>query len=150
MEIPSKFGSVETGDNAFSRSQMNYKQSLVNQLERVGNSPSGVGENTTMLAIKFALNVSILEAMLSPYLDKEYIDEIETDEYEKLSFSKDANDQIQFSVIKLHSLMRLMERLNLLLTKETYDFIDVSKLDNIDPDEKEIEEEKNDDEGGVE
>lgn len=120
-------------EEAVIRKELDYRQALLMQINRIGNLSASklfmpqtseidpevlVSMNREMTSETLVLAVDFLEAMLSPYLDEEYKKEIKelVEKVEKLK--PDYSTERYYAKSKFALLMKLMARLSLLLEKE--------------------------------
>ena len=96
------------------------------QIERIGQIPNTSTDSVSTLALRFSMAVFILDAMLHPYKDQKFFEETETKEMRILKSSSinSDNDKILYCTKYLTSLMNLLDRLDLLLSRTAIQIID--------------------------
>ena len=104
----------------YNRGALNAKQAIVNQIDRIGCVVTGSGDYGVFV-MRYAMAVSVLEAMLVPLADSEYSRDLK--KIEPLSKSRNINEQLECSNYKFQYLMKLLDRNNLWLESSEYEEI---------------------------
>ena len=120
----------ESPNNMFGRTPFDYKTILLIHLRNMSalltakvtvpihdnvNYEFLLNYSKNLTDINFTSSVRFLDALLQPYKDKKYYDEIKT-------LKEDKTDARMAAILRLGAIVGLMNRLNLLLEEERKDF----------------------------